>query len=338
MSENTGGTPPRDDDPGVPPPPPAYGQPTGPAQPSGPAQPPAGGAYPPPPGYGTPPAGGATPPPPGYGTPPPASPYGQPDPGQQQPYGQQQPDGQQPYGQPYGQQPYAAAPGQVDIGSAFSWAFTKFGQNWVTFVIGTLLWFLGIAIVTGIVSTVFGGVGSLLGSDGSSIGGAFALASAGIGGAITSAVAILLSSVFTAVVIRTSLKVTDGRPVALGDMFDFSQAAQVFLLGLLLAVSTAVLNFVPVIGWFAQIAIAYFAFFAYHLIVDRNLGAIDAIRASMQLQTRNVGSSVLVVLVAGVTVFVGLLLCGVGVLVGGPVAALFSAYAYRRLTDGHIAA
>ncbi|WP_152667225.1 hypothetical protein [Cellulomonas sp. FA1] len=268
--------------------------------------------------------GGAYPPPPGYGTTPPASPYGQPA---------GQPYGQQPYGQPY-----APAPGQVDIGNGFSWAFSKFGQNWVTFLVGTLLWFIGISVVTSLVSGIFGGFGSLIGRDGSGVGAGFALASAGIAGAVVTAVTILLGSLFSAAVIGTALKVTAGRPVSLADMFDFSHVAQVFVLGLLLAVANGVLTFIPFFGALAQIAITYFVFFGYHLIVDRNLGAIDAIRESVQLQTRNVGSSVLVVLVAIAIVVVGIIACFVGVLVAGPVAALFSAYAYRRVTNGQIAA
>jgi uncharacterized membrane protein len=311
MSENTGGVPPRDEDGrDVPPPPPSYGQPDGSVPPAAPQ-----------PGAPTPPPGGAYPPPPGYGTPPPASPYGQPQPGQQ----------------PYGQ-PYAPSAGQVDIGNGFSWSFSKFGQNWVTFLVGTLLWFIGIGIVTSIVSGIFGGFGSLLARDGSSMGAGVALASAGIGGAVVTAVSILLGSLFTAAVIGTALKVTSGRPVSLADMFDFSKVSQVFVLGLLLAVANGVLYFVPVLGQLAQLAITFFVFFAYHLIIDRDLGAIDAIRESVQLQTRNVGSSVLVVLVAIAIVVVGLIACFVGVLVAGPVAALFSAYAYRRLTNGQIAA
>ncbi len=317
MSENPGGTPPRDDeDPSVPPPPPAYGQPgDGTAAPPPPAA--GGGAYPPPPGYGTPPASpygqpGAYPPPAAGGYPPAAGGYPPPGGGYQQ-------------GGP-----------SVDIGAGFSWAFAKFGQNWVTFVVGTLVWLIGIFLVVLIVGLVFGGIGAL--SDGSGGNGLLALTAGGFLGIVVNAAGVLVGALFAAAAISTALKITAGRAVTLSDMFQIPNVPQVLLLGLLVAVAEAVVSWVPVLGWLASIAITYFVFFSYHLVVDRGLGAIDAIRESVALQTRNVGSSVLVLLVVWACVFVGLLACGIGVLVGLPVALLVSAYAYRRVTGGQIAA
>ncbi|ADG75103.1 conserved hypothetical protein [Cellulomonas flavigena DSM 20109] len=311
MSENPGGpTPPRDDDPSVPPPPPAYGQPAGGVPPTPP--PPGSGAYPPP-AYGTPadPSGGAYPPP--------ASPYGQPG----QPYGQP--------GQPYGQ-PYTPPAGQVDIGAGFSWAFSKFGQHWAAFVLGGLAWFAVIAVVFAIGLGIVGGAAALTGD--SSAGGFGAT----LGLAVFFAIILLLLVLFSAAFVKAALKVADGRPISVGDLFDTSHAGQLVVLALLYGAAGLVASLIPFIGQIALIAVGFFAFYAVVSIIDRNLGAIDAIRTSFSLQTRDLGTGILVYVVVGLVSWVGSLVCGVGVLVSLPVGALLTVYAYRRLTGGQIAA
>lgn len=313
MSENPGGpTPPRDDDPSVPPPPPAYGQSAGGVPPT---PPPGGGSYPPP-AYGAPadPSGGAYPPP------------------AQPPYGQ--PAGQ-PYGQPYGQpagQPYAPPPGQVDIGAAFSWAFGKFGQHWAAFVLGGLAWFVVIAIVFAVGLGIVGGAAALTGDSRAAGFGAT------LGSAIFFGLILLLLVLFSAAFIKAALKVADGRPISVGDLFDSSHAGQLVVLALIYGAAGLVASFIPVIGQIALVAGGFFVFYAVVALVDRNLSPVDAIKESFALQTRDIGTAILVYLVVAVVSWVGSALCGVGVLVSLPVGALLTVYAYRRLTGGQIAA
>ncbi|GIG39903.1 hypothetical protein [Cellulomonas phragmiteti] len=308
MSENPGGTPPRDDDASVPPPPPPYGSSGGSVPPTPP--PPPGAAYPPP-AYGTP---GAQP----GGYPPPASPYGQPG------------------GQP-GAQPYAPPPGQVDIGAGFSWAFSKFGQHWVAFVLGGLAWFVVIAVVAVVGLGLIGGAAALTGgSDG--VAGAAAGIGASIGIAIYVALIVLLLVLFSAAFIKAALKVADGHAISVGDLFDTSHAGQLVLLALVIGAVGLVASFIPVIGQIAFVVAGFFVFYAVVAIVERNEGAIDAIRTSVALQTRDLGTGVLVYLVVAVVSWVGSLVCFVGVLVSLPVGALLTVFAYRRLTGGQIAA
>lgn len=314
MTENPGGTPPSDDDPSVPPPPPpAYGQPTGGVPPT---PPPAGSGYPPP-AYGTP--GGA---PGAY--PPPGSPYGQPGP--------QQPYGQQPYGQPY-----VPPPGQVDIGAGFSWAFTKFGQNWAAFVLGGLAWFVVIAVVAVIGLGLVGGAAALTGGrDG--VAGAAAGVGASIGIAIFVALMVLLLVLFSAAFIKAALRVADGRALSVGDLFDTSYAGQLVVLALILGAVGLVASFIPIIGQLAFVVVGFFVFYAVVAIVERGQSAVEAIRTSVALQTRDLGTGVLVYLVVAVVSWIGTAVCGIGVLVSLPVGALLTVYAYRRLTGGQIAA
>jgi len=65
---------------------------------------------------------------------------------------------------------------------------------------------------------------------------------------------------------------------------------------------------------------------------------VQAIRTSVNLQVRDLGTGVLVYLVVALVSWVGTLVCGIGVLVSLPVGALLTVYAYRRLTGGRLAA
>lgn len=334
MTENPGGTPPRDDDPSAPPPagqpggthPPAPGGP--PASPYGPpaggAYPPpapGAGAYPPPPGYGQPgtPQGGAYPPP-GGAYPPPGQPYGQP--------------GAAPYGQPYAGAPRAAT---VDVGASLSWAFATFGRNWVAFVVGGLAWAVGIFLVVLVASIAFGGFGALAqNADGGA--GAISAIGLGVGGVVIGALSVLLGALWLAAYVKAALKAADGRQVTIGDMFDLSHAGPVFVVGLLVSVAYLLVSWTWILAPLLLLAAVYFVFFAVHFVVDRDQGAIDAIRSSVTLQTREIGTSILVVLMAWVVSAVGAAICGVGALVGTPVAILVSVYAFRRLTGGPLAA
>lgn len=314
MSENPGGTPPRDDDPSVPPPPPAFGQGTPPPPAPGP------GAGSPPPAYGTPGA-----------YPPPASPYGQPTgPG---PYGAA--GGPPPYGAAGGPPPYGPPSGAVDIGAAFSWSFAKFGQHWAAFVLGGLAWFAVIVVIAVIGIGLVGGVGMFTGADGAA--GAAAGIGASIGFAIYVAIMALLLVLFNAAFVKTALKVADGRPVSVGDLFDTSKVQQLVILALLVGAAALVASLLPVIGQIALVVGGFFVFYAVPAIVDRGEGAVDAIRTSVQLQTRDLGTGVLVYLLVAVVSWVGSAVCGVGVLVSLPVGALLTVYAYRRLVGGQVA-
>lgn len=66
------------------------------------------------------------------------------------------------------------------------------------------------------------------------------------------------------------------------------------------------------------IVLSFFLAYATYFVVDRDLGAIDAIKASAQLAMRNVGQTIIMVLLGGLIAAAGSLLCGVGMLVTAP--------------------
>ena len=68
-------------------------------------------------------------------------------------------------------------------------------------------------------------------------------------------------------------------------------------------------------------------------IVDKQMGAIDAIKASYELVTKNLGNTLVYWLLASLITLVGACLCGLGLLVAIPVALVGYAYTYRRLQN-----
>jgi uncharacterized membrane protein len=306
---------PRQNPPGYPPPP-GYGAPP-PQGPPGGYQPPGQPAGPPP-GYGAPP-----PPPPGYGAPPPPPPgYGAPPAGYTPPPG---------YGGAPGGQPAQA----FSIGEAFSWAWGKFTQNVSALVVSTLVY----AVVMGIAYAAIlfgGGMGSTTTStnvDGYTT----ATTSIGAGGLVIMivgyvliyAVAIFAQSAF----LSGCLDIADGRPVSIGSFFKPRNLGNVILAAIIIGILTSigsVLCVIPglIVGIFAQFAIPF--------IIDRSQGAIDGLKSSFTTVQSNFVNALLAWLVQAAAILLGFVVCGVGILVGGPVAALIGIYAYRKLSGGQV--
>jgi uncharacterized membrane protein len=333
--------------------------------------PPPGGDYPPPPpppggGYQPPPQGGGyPPPPPGGGYPPPPPPPGggyPPPPGQQGSYPPPPPQqgGYPPPPNPSGAFPpppppgggYGGPPsGGFDIGTAFSWAWNKFSKDAGPLIVPTLVYTLVIGAIAAIlyfavIATVIGTTGvdsssmtydpsTGTYSGGMSDGGAAFFSFSFI---LVMVVGVLVFMVLGALVqsayLNGILKIADGQPVTIGDFFKPRNLGQVLVAGIIVGVLTSIgyaLCYVP------GIIVALFMMFTYLFVVDRNLGAIDAIKASFDTVKNNFGSSILAFLIAAVVMAVGSFVCGIGIIVAFPVAQLFLAYTYRTLTGGQVA-
>jgi uncharacterized membrane protein len=329
-----------------------------------PPQPPEGGGYQPPPQGNYPPPGGYPPPPPpsgyppppqgGYGSPPPPSGYppppsGYPAPPPQGGYGAPPPPPG--YGPPQGGYPSpggyppAGGPGfggapQVNVGEAFSWAWNKFTKNAVALIVPTLAY----AIIVAAVSGIFYGLAFAVAPSGVSsyddYGSGFSYSySAGfgfasyalifLGGLVTFVVVGAISSAYYAGL----LDIVNGQPVTIGSFFKPRNVGNVLIASLLIGVASTILSFCFILS----IVIGLFTLFATVLIVDRNLPPIEAIKTSFEAVKANFVQVLLAWLIMGVTVMVGALLCGVGLIVAVPVAALFLVHTYRKLLGGPIA-
>lgn len=307
-----GGYPPPGQQGGYPPPPPPGGYPPPPQQ----------GGYPPPPppsGYPPPPhQGGYPPPPPGApGYPPAQSGY--------------PPVGPPGYG---GAQPY-------NVGEAFSWAWNKFTKNAGPLIIATLVYGLILIVLQVIVNLVQGAVSpgvSDYSSSGSGFSYSWSTTSMGLGGILISIVGWFVSLIVGAAIqsgyISGVLDIANGQQVSVGSFFRPRNIGQVIIAGLIVGVITTIgfiLCIIP--GVIASIMLV----FTVVALLDRNLSPVDAVKTSFDLSKANFGNVFVTWLAMVATAVVGALLCGIGLIVAVPVAALILVYAWRRLSGGQVA-
>lgn len=298
----------------VPPPPPGSGDSTPPPPPP----PPGGGGYdaPPPP----PPPGGG-----GYGAPPPPPPppggggWGAPPPGP-------------------GAGGFPTGPSGYSVGNAFSYAWQKFQQNAVPLVVITLVLIVGVAIVQVIGNVISGALTSdptfdLETGEFDSGGGFFAA---------SMTVSLLFSAISWAVqlaiqsgIIRASLNLTRGQSIDIGSSFNGINWANVLLTSILIGIGTfigLILCILPGIIWI------FLTSYSLYFVVDRDMGAVDAIKASINLVKDNFGVLILFWLATVAAYIVGACLCGVGLLVAIPVVVIAQAYTFRTLTGDPVTA
>jgi uncharacterized membrane protein len=130
------------------------------------------------------------------------------------------------------------------------------------------------------------------------------------------------------------LDIANGQQVSVGSFFRPRNIGQVIIAGLIVGVITTIGLFLCVIpGLLASIMLL----FTVVALLDRNLSAVDAVKTSFDTSKANFGNAFLTWLVGIAIVFVGAILCGVGLLVAVPVAALFLVFAWRRISGGQVA-
>ena len=157
-------------------------------------------------------------------------------------------------------------------------------------------------------------------------------ASGFIGLLVTSAVGdllLLLVGGFLQIgIYQSALAVADGRPVEPGKMFSTDMlvpfAIAVFLYSLMVAVGT-LFCFIP------GIVLAYLGFFTPLYVLDKRMAPTEAIRASFQITSKNVGGLIGFAIVGFLVYVLGFILCFVGTLVAAPVVLLATTYVFRNL-------
>ncbi|MCW2818549.1 MAG: hypothetical protein JWR42_1336 [Marmoricola sp.] len=270
---------------------------------------------------------------------------GQPPHGQQ--YGQQY--GQQP-GQPgqpqWGQQPSGYAPGPYgpppggfgsrgyDGVEAITYGWRKFTNRPGDLLVPVLVLGLGVAVVVGIaygllLASVVSSGSVQTSADGTT---SYEPGTGFLTLMLVYAAFALIGSLFTqfiaAALVRGGLDAVDGRPVSLGSIWQGWDKGQVLLAAVLLGVGTAIgylLCFLP------AIVFAFFTQYTLYFVVDRQMGAVDAIKASISFVRGHLADSLVIYLLSGLVLTAGALLCGIGLLVAAPVTLLAGAYTFRVL-------
>ena len=155
-----------------------------------------------------------------------------------------------------------------------------------------------------------------------------------IGAGLAGLVVSLVAQALGAGLIKIALDIADGKPASLGEIGRWATNPQVLLAALIVAVATAIgtiLCYVPgiIVGFLLNWTMFY--------VVDKNMGAIDAIKASVKFVTDHLGDTILFYLLGLVVLIIGAILCLVGLLVAAPVVLIGAAYTYRRLNGEQVA-
>jgi uncharacterized membrane protein len=326
---------------GYPPPPPQGGYPPPPPPGGYPPPPPPPGGYPPPPpqgGYPPPPQGGYPPPPPqgGYPPPPPQGGYPPPQGGYPPPQGGYPPQwaGGLPPGGSAGQ-PYS-------VGTAFSWAWNKFSKNAGAVVVATLVFGLVVVVLQAIIQFLSAALAptdySSYTSDANSFSYSWSSSSYGAASIIVTIIGwillLVVSGWIQSAYLSGMLDIANGREVTVGSFFKPRNLGSVIVASLIVGLLSAIGFFLCIIP---GVIVSILLMFTVVALLDRNLAAVDAVKASFEISKANFGNVFLAWLVMVATMIVGALLCGVGLLVAYPVATLFLVYTYRSLTGGQVA-
>ena len=334
-------------------------------QPPSPGESPAPGGFPPPypgqapqPQYGAPPPGwgpppGAYPPPPGAYPPPGAFPPGAYPPGGYPP----PPSAEGGYFPPppgYGRPAFSVTEG-------VSWSWNKFAKNAIPVLVGTLaLILIPLAVllltewVVGKVSpdtvTVFETGGDIVAMSSQTLTGP-GLAVMALGWlAMTFVGAALAAAYFGGL-----LDIADGRPVTVSSFFRPRSVGSVVIATLLISLLMLIVNVItvillglitsvsPALGLISSVVLSIpvlilglFSLFTTVAIVDRTLSPIDGIKESFRITREHFGQVILAWLAGSAILFLGLLTCGLGLIVAIPVVYLLLVYTYRKLSGGTV--
>lgn len=139
--------------------------------------------------------------------------------------------------------------------------------------------------------------------------------------------------VLQAALVRGALYETDGYRPGFGSYFYIGNLGNAFLTALLAFLATTLASALCLIpGMLVGIG----CMFSLHFALDQGQTPVEAIKSSVLLTLRDPWRVFLLVLTVVVVTCLGLLACGFGLLVAGPVSAIAVTYAYRTLTGGPV--
>lgn len=248
----------------------------------------------------------------------------------------------------YGPGGYPPVPAAgFSAGESWSWAWAQFVKRFGLLVGAPLVWSLLIAIPFLLIYAVVFGLLFSAAADPSSTSSAFFAQSAGVFMMVVFGViylAALGGGLYMAgCQLSAHLDIADGKPVTFGTFFRARNLGGYFATALLVGLGVVVGIVLLVIP---GLIFALFAMFAPAFAIDRGMGAIDSIKASVQLVRDNFAQVFLVYLIMAGLMFGAYILSfatmGIAGLVSfpaaGAVVGLLQVFTYRRLTGGFIAA
>lgn len=223
------------------------------------------------------------------------------------------------------------------MGNAFSYAFEKFKANWGPLVLITLVLIVASFVVQFISNLVFGAftpdatidpvTGRIEGT------GFFGVAM--VLSLLASALSYIVGLVVQSGIIKGALALTRNEPLSVGTAFNGINWAQVIIASLI----TGALIFVGLLLCILPgIVVIFFTWFTLYFVIDRNMPAVEAIKASVAMVRQNIGDLILLFLASLAAYVVGACLCGVGLLAAIPIVVLAQVYTFRTLNGDPVQA
>lgn len=209
---------------------------------------------------------------------------------------------------------------------AMGYGWRQFVANLGPIIAAVLLLFVGLIIVSGVLTLVTGGFDAALSGD------------VTVATRLVNLVTQFLALLVGAAVIRAALAIVDGRQFNLGEFFRLEQMGQVVIAAILLSLATVIVAFIPILGFVGNLLISFFGQFIMFFILDDDMEAIPAITSSVGFVGAHISPLLVLMLLSFVAVLVGALLCGVGLLAALPVVVIAQAYTFRRLRGQPVAA
>lgn len=228
------------------------------------------------------------------------------------------------------------------VGDAFNWGFKKFQENLGPILIAALIIFVGLLIVEAIIW--FGLVGALASTTTThttDFGTTYTTTSGGgitlfvIGYGIAWLILMIGSYLIQMAIIRATLMITNGEAVDLKRMFSTDRIGTFIGAAVLVALGTYIGMILCILP---GLIFMFFSFFFGWFVLDKQMGAVDSIKASFQLVNANMGTMVGFFIGCIIAYAVGAILCGIGLLVAIPVIVLSTGYVYKRTQGEAVAA
>jgi uncharacterized membrane protein len=237
---------------------------------------------------------------------------------------------------------YGAPPtGPTDewsIGNALNYGWAKFQANMSQIIIAGVILVVGVvilevvgfiirSILTSPAECHFDNNSNLVCNDGS---GFFVQL---IATAIMGFLFFLIAQIIGAGIIRGALDITEGRPFVLATVFKTDKIGPVVITSL---ITTAIVSVGLILCYLPGIVAAFFLQFSLYFLIDKDLAPMDAIKASVNLATSNLGDTIVFYLLGIVVIIVGAVLCLVGLLVAVPVLLIAAAFTFRVLNGQQV--
>lgn len=231
-------------------------------------------------------------------------------------------------------------PESYSVGNAISYGWNKFKDNAGTLLLLTVAVIVGVAIVQFLGNSISD---AILGTSeptvdpatGELTSGGGSFAAAFIVSMVFAALSMAVQLALQAAIINGSLQLTRGQGISVGNAFSGINWGQVVLTAVLVFLGTVVglvLCIIPGLIWI------FLTSYSLYFVIDRDMSAVDAIKASITMVKNNVGPLILFWLASLALMIAGLCACGVGVLVALPVVIVAQAYTFRTFTNDPVTA